>query len=76
MLKNNPIFLFIIALFFFYSCNKEHKNIESNDICIDIEKKAEVSIFDIFSKVEIIRLEINDSSIIKSIDKLFIYKDL
>ena len=76
MFKNNRTLLLLILLVPFLSdCKNEKKSIKKSNISIDIAKKSEVSLFDIFSKVEIINLEINDSSIIRSIKKLMVYKN-
>lgn len=74
MLKNSRTLLLSILLIpFFCDCKNEKKDIEKSIISIDITKKSEVSLFDIFSKVEIINLEINDSAILKSVNKLQVY---
>lgn len=72
MKKNNIIILTIAIIPFFFSCAQQTKNSSINNISIDLSKESKVSLFDMFSKVEIIRLETNDSSIIKRIDKLLI----
>lgn len=74
MLKNSRTLLFMILLVpFFCDCKNKMESNEKNIISIDIVKNTEVSLFDIFSKIEIVNLEINDSSIIKRIDKLQVY---
>lgn len=66
------MFLILLGLFFpIYRCNTS--NNQSSDIYVDLDSKEEVSIFDIFSKIEIIPLETSDTCLIGSIDKLILY---
>lgn len=64
------IILFLSAIIF-YSCTEKNKN-EKNTIYVDLNQKQAVSIFDIFSKIDIIPLETNDSSLIKQITKVIV----
>lgn len=62
-----------ITLFVLCGCN--NTTVLKNEISIDIDHRDEISIFDLFSNIEIIRLETNDTSIIKYIDKLLVYNN-
>lgn len=62
-----------ITLFVLCGCN--NTTILKNEISIDIDHRDEISIFDLFSNIEIIQLETNDTSIIKYIDKLLVFND-
>ena len=55
------------------SCNTEKSEI--NNIKVDIDGVQKVSFFDIFSRVTIIPLETNDSSLIRDITKVIPFDD-
>lgn len=63
----NIIFLLII-LVSVVSCKRSTSDIsrkgEGDITCIDVEEKCELSIFDVFSKIEIIPLETTESSLL------------
>lgn len=72
---NKHIFILYLIILFTasYGC-KEKQQADTNTIGVDLNDKQEVSIFDIFSKVDIIPLETNDSSLIKVIFKLLMFR--
>lgn len=73
MKQKHPIILtFITLLLFSFSCNKEDDN-SINTYRIDFKNSAPTA--DFIDKVELIELETNDSSLIKSIRKIEYYKD-
>ena len=74
MNKKNCI-LIIIMLIVFASCKKEINNNEPSTILIELERTDPVSFFDIFSKAEIIKIETNDTLLIRYVDKVQIYED-
>lgn len=62
----------LLGLFFsIYRCNIS--NNQSSNIYVDLDSENDVSIFNIFSKIEIIPLETSDTCLIGSIDKLILY---
>jgi|AGTN01.2.fsa_nt_gi hypothetical protein len=73
---NKYIFIIYLAFFLllFNGC-EEKKQTDPNTIKVDLNDRQEVSIFDIFSKIDIIPLETNDSSLIKTISKLIVSND-
>jgi len=72
-MKIKIILLFFLSSFL-YCCIEKQKD-ENNTISVDLDQKQNVSIFNIFSKIDIIPLETNDSSLIKFISKLVVYHD-
>jgi len=72
-MKRKIIPLIFLSIFL-YGCTTKQKD-EMNTIRVDLEHKQKVSIFDIFSKIDIIPLETNDLSLIKFIRKLVVYHD-
>lgn len=71
-------YIFILYLTFllllFQGC-KEKQSADPNSIKVDLNNRQEISFFDIFSKIDIISLETNDSSLIKTISKLIVNND-
>ncbi|MEA4918102.1 MAG: 6-bladed beta-propeller [Proteiniphilum sp.] len=67
-----PIFL-IVSLLIIISCVEKQE--EKGGIKVGLDDKQKVSLFDIFSKIEIIPLETNDLSLIKTISKIIISND-
>ena len=74
-IKQQIISLSILTILLFCSCKNETRKSEKILYSVDLNQNSEVSLFDIFSEVEIVNLEISDSAIIKSINKLFVYKN-
>ncbi len=72
-MKKKLLLFSISFLFIVYSCSEKQENKES--IKVDLNNRNEVSIFSIFSKIEIIPLETNDSSLIKAISKIIVDND-
>jgi hypothetical protein len=65
----------VLSLFISYGCKKQTCN-KTNTIFVDVDNiSGDVSIFDIFDRVEIIPLETNDKSLIKYITKLVCYNN-
>jgi hypothetical protein len=62
---NALLFLMLLAI----SC-KSVKDGDVSELHVNINKLHQVSVFDIFKKVELIPLETNEKSLIKSIDKV------
>lgn len=75
MRKKSSIFLLVNILFLISGCNKTSHKDMADIISVDIDRTNKVSIFDYFSGIEIVPLETNDSSLIKSIDKLLLIND-
>lgn len=72
-MKNKQRLILIFTLLLFtVSCNKINNNI-TNKHRIDFENSTPIN--DFINKVELIELETNDSSLIKSIRKIEYYKD-
>ncbi|MFA5045603.1 MAG: 6-bladed beta-propeller [Paludibacter sp.] len=69
-MKTNTINICILVLLLTLNGCRKEKN---NGICINIEQRDEVSMSDIFSKIEIVRLETNDKSLIKEILKIIVF---
>lgn len=77
IMKLKKLCVFFISLGIFlliYRCNKNSHT--SSDLYINLDSRNEVSIFDIFSKIEIIPLETNDTCLIGDIDKLILHDSL
>jgi hypothetical protein len=53
------------VLLLFNRCAKDRKEDDGKTIHADLERMDEVSIYDIFDKIEIIPLETTDNSLIK-----------
>ncbi|MDR1115000.1 MAG: 6-bladed beta-propeller [Tannerella sp.] len=67
--------IMLLSLFISYGCKEQTGN-KTNAIFVDIDNISnDVSIFDIFDKVEIIPLETNDESLIKYITGLVCYNN-
>ena len=64
------LFIFIVAV---HSCTPKVENKNENTIYVDLEKADKVSLWDIFSHIELIPLETNEESLIKGIRKLVHY---
>ncbi len=62
----------LLVLLLLSSCNREDKVV---GIAVDIEYTGQVSIFDLFEKVELIPLETSDHSLLVDISKIQIYED-
>lgn len=73
---NKDIFIFLLTLFLsiLYGCDEKQQT-DKKYIKVDLGDRHRVSIFDIFSKIDIIPLETNDSSLIKTIRKLIVNND-
>ncbi|MDR1897936.1 MAG: 6-bladed beta-propeller [Prevotellaceae bacterium] len=68
------ILFFTVLIFLLPGCNE--KPAMSNGIRIDIDRETkDVSIFDLFEKIEIIPLETTDESLIKEIYKIVYHND-
>jgi len=84
-MKNVAILLLFLTFFLVISCNqtkKKEKLLKDNLITIDINQVKDCEMDDLFSKIELIPLETNDSSIVGKLnrviytdDKKFIYFD-
>ena len=66
----------IISLLLLCCCNKVQENTKKNVISVDINKKNNISIFDLFEKVEIVPLETNDLSLIRDISKVICHNKI
>ena len=76
MTTQNKFTYFIFLLFFsLFSCKKNNSTFNEELIHADIDRMDEISIFDIFNKVEIIPLETIDESLIKEVQKVIHYHD-
>jgi len=65
---------FIIYFFcsiFLYNCTEKRKD-AINTITVNLDQKQDVSIFELFSKIDIIPLETNDLSLIKFVQKVIV----
>lgn len=69
----SPIYGILITCLVFTYCSSDKTDI--NTIKVDIDNFQDISLFDIFSKIEIIPLETNDISLIKNITKLISFDD-
>ena len=59
----------LVLLITLNGCRKE----KNNGVYVNIDQRNNVSMSDIFSKIEIIRLETTDKSLIKQISKIIVY---
>ena len=66
----------IISLLLLCSCNQVQDNAKKNVISVDIDKNDNISIFDLFQKVEIVPLETNDLSFLRYISKVIYHNNL
>ena len=64
---------FILALLLLWSCGTPDEAFH-NPIRVDIDERHDVSIFDIFERIEIIPLETTDESIFRFVDKLIYHE--
>lgn len=71
MKQSNIVVLIIcfLSLFFLVRCSNNQPESEGK-IAVDLDNRQEVSLFDIFSRVEIIPLETNELSLIKTLGKV------
>ncbi len=74
MYKILPYFSYIIFLIFVTNCQNRRTLNENETIIVDLKQKNKISVFDIFSKIELIPIETNNEILIESVSKL-IYKD-
>lgn len=66
----------IFLLLLLWGCSPSNKT-NPNSIMVDIDKKDNISIFDLFEKIEIIPLETGDqSTLLHFIDKLICWNDI
>ena len=66
---------FIFALLLLWSCGTPDEAFH-NPIRVDLDERHDVSIFDIFERVEIIPLETTDESIFRFVDKLIYHEGI
>jgi hypothetical protein len=57
------------------SCHQKDGQQDEKSIPVNLESNKDVSLFDLFSKVEIIPIETNDPSLISHVDKLIVSND-
>lgn len=69
-MKFHSLCVIIIILFSIYKCSP---STNTSSIYVDLDSDNQVSIFDIFSKINIIPLETNDACLIGNINKLIKY---
>ena len=74
MTKNLIYIPYILLLIFTTNC--QNKSIQKNQeqITVDLRQNQQVSIHDVFTKIELIPIETNNDILIESVSKL-IYKD-
>lgn len=66
----------LIVIITICSCTTQADKQKDNSIYVDIEKRDQVSLFDIFSHVEVIPLETTEESLIKGVNKLIFHDDI
>lgn len=74
-MKPSPLFtiLILISILFFSSCTTK---VEDNTLILKVELKDKgVSFYDLFERIDLIPLELNDSSFIKQIRKIHLVND-
>lgn len=76
-MKITPFLIYTLSLFIFscIGCIKKNDNKKDNIIYVDLEKADKVSLWDIFSHIELIPLETNEQSLIRQISKIVPYED-
>ena len=60
----------VLLLFVLWSCGTTPDKVSDNPMSVDIDARHEVSIFDIFERVELIPLETTDESIFRHVQRL------
>lgn len=65
-----------LCILFFNSCANKIDDKEENTLYVDLENAGNVSLWDIFSHIELIPLETTNESLIKDINKLILYDDI
>lgn len=68
--------LIFIALCIMVGCKKTDSGTDTKYIRADIDKMDNISIFDIFDKIEVIPLETTDKSLISGISKVIVHDDV
>lgn len=78
MKKNSLIrYILIIVLFFLLGCQRNNQNSNEDVISVNLqEERVDVSLYEIFSAVELIPLETKDTSLIRNISKVKVYDDM
>lgn len=69
------IYTLSFFIFCFNSCIKKEDNKKNNIIYVNLAKVDKVSLWDIFSHIELIPLETNEQSLIKQVSKIIPYDD-
>lgn len=67
--------IIIFQLFILFSCTQKNSNQNDSSLYVDIKNQQEVSLFDLFSHIEIIPLETSDSSLLKNVNKVLFYEN-
>ena len=65
----------IFLLLLFWSCSSPEK-VNYNSIEVDIDERHNVSVLNLFDRIELIPLETSNSSLLSFIDKLICYNDV
>ncbi|MDR0845039.1 MAG: 6-bladed beta-propeller, partial [Tannerella sp.] len=68
--------LIFIALCVMVGCKKTESGTDTKYIRANIDKMDNISIFDIFDKIEVIPLETTDKSLIGGISKVIVHNDV
>lgn len=71
-MKSSLIYYSAISIFFFLSCtgSKEKRNMESDIITVNLERRDNISTKDLFSDIQVIPLETTPESLIRDITQI------
>lgn len=67
--------IIISQLLIIFSCTQKNPNHNDSSLYVDIKKQHEVSVFDLFSHIEVIPLETLDSSLLKNVNKVLFHEN-
>lgn len=76
-MKSSLIYYSAISIFFFLSCtgSKEKRNMESDIITVNLERRDNISTKDLFSDIQVIPLETTPESLIRDITQIKFFED-
>ena len=76
-MKSSLIYYSAISIFFFLSCtgSKEKRNMESDIITVNLERRDKISTKDLFSDIQVIPLETTPESLIRDITQIKFFED-
>ena len=76
-MKSSLIYYSAISIFFFLSCtgSKEKRNMESDIITVNQERRDNISTKDLFSDIQVIPLETTPESLIRDITQIKFFED-